>query len=186
MPDHPAAPRRATTDDDRRNVTDADDAISLRPPRNRIERRAVIWWALQALALAVPVLAGLVVAYVLWEPARPWLVAPFAIAVLLAVVGLVVEPWWRFRVHRWETTDQAVYALTGWLVLEWRVAPLSRIQTVDAVRGPLEQVLGLATLRVTTASSKGAIAIGGLDHRVAAAEAERLTHLTEATPGDAT
>jgi membrane protein YdbS with pleckstrin-like domain len=89
-------------------------------------------------------------------------------------------------VHRWETTDLAVYGLSGWLVREWRVAPLSRVQTVDAVRGPLEQALGLATLRVTTASSSGAVQIRGLDHRLAAEIAERLTVVTERTPGDAT
>jgi membrane protein YdbS with pleckstrin-like domain len=60
------------------------------------------------------------------------------------------------------------------------------VQTVDAVRGPLEQVLGLATLRVTTASSAGTISIVGLDRQVAADLAERLTLVVERTPGDAT
>jgi membrane protein YdbS with pleckstrin-like domain len=71
-------------------------------------------------------------------------------------------------------------------VREWRVAPLSRVQTVDAVRGPIEQALGLATLRVTTASSSGAISIVGLDKDVAAELAERLTLVVERVPGDAT
>nr|WP_249419816.1 PH domain-containing protein [Rhabdothermincola salaria] len=104
----------------------------------------------------------------------------------MAVVATVVEPWWRLRVHRWEVTEEAVYALTGWWVLEWRVAPISRIQTVDTIRGPLEQVFGLATLRVTTASSAGAIDVVGLDDEVAARVAERLTAITQRTPDDAT
>lgn len=158
----------------------------LRPPQHHVERRTVWWWTLQGVLFCVPLLAGALVAFLLWESARPWLVVPLAGALVLTVASVVVEPWWRLRVHRWEVTDEAVYALSGWWVREWRVAPISRIQTVDTVRGPLEQSLGLATLRVTTASSKGAIDIVGLDHTVAAAVAERLTEITQRTPGDAT
>ena len=160
--------------------------LRLRAPQHRIERRAILWWTLQSLIFTVPILAGALAAYVFFESARPWLVVAVVGAVLLPVAGVVVEPWWRYAVHRWEATDEAVYALTGWLVREWRVAPISRIQTVDAVRGPLEQLLGLSTLRVTTASSEGAITIGGLDKDVAAEVAERLNQLTQLTPGDAT
>jgi membrane protein YdbS with pleckstrin-like domain len=160
--------------------------LRLRPPVHRVDARAVRWWMLRGLCSAGLLLVVLAVVAWLWVPARPWLVAPIVLAALWTVVRVVVEPRWRFAVHRWETTDHAVYGLTGWLVREWRVAPLSRVQTVDAVRGPLEQLLGLATLRVTTASSNGAINVVGLDKDVAAEIAERLTLVTERTPGDAT
>ena len=58
---------------------------------------------------------------------------------------------------RWEVTDRAVYTLHGWLVREWRIAPISRVQTVDTQRGPLQQLLGLANVTVTTASARGAV-----------------------------
>jgi len=161
-------------------------AMGLRPPQHPVERRTVWWWTLQGVGFCVPLLAGAVVAFVLWEAARPWLAVVVVAAIAMTVGGVVVEPWWRLHVHRWEVTDEAVYALSGWWVREWRVAPISRIQTVDTVRGPLEQLFGLATLRVTTASSKGAINIVGVDHTVAAAAAERLTEITQRTPGDAT
>lgn len=160
--------------------------ISLRPPAHRVERRAIGWWMLQSLMLGVPVLATAVVAYIWWEAARSWLLLAVIAASVMLIVGVVVEPLWRYRVHRWETTQEAVYARRGWLVREWRAAPLSRVQTVDALRGPLEQLLGLATLRVTTASSYGAVDIGGLDHRTAARLAEELTEITQQIPGDAT
>lgn len=161
-------------------------AMALRPPAHPVERRAIGWWMLQSLLLAVPILAATIVAYVLWETARPWLLLAVIAASLLLVIGVAVEPLVRYRVHRWETTSQAVYARSGWLVREWRAAPLARVQTIDAVRGPLEQLLGLSTLRVTTASSYGAIDIGGLDRKTAAQLAEALTAITQQTPGDAT
>lgn len=57
---------------------------------------------------------------------------------------------------------------------------------MDTVRGPLEQLYRLATVTVTTASSKGAVRIEGLGHELAAELAERLTRITQDTPGDAT
>lgn len=160
--------------------------MTLRPPAHQVDRRAIDWWMLQSLLLAVPILAAAIVAYVWWEAARPWLLLAVIAASLLLIVGVAVEPFWRYRVHRWETTQEAVYARSGWLVREWRAAPLSRVQTVDALRGPIEQLLGLATLRVTTASSYGAIDIAGLDHKTAARLADELTQVTQQTPGDAT
>ncbi|HIY86945.1 MAG TPA: PH domain-containing protein [Candidatus Yaniella excrementavium] len=160
--------------------------IRLQPPEHRIERRAIGWWALQAALCSVPLLAATIIAHVLWGGQHGWFIVAIVAAVVLLVATVFVEPLWRYRVHRWQTTNTAVYARSGWLVKEWRASPLSRVQTVDALQGPLEQLLGLSTLRVTTASSYGAIDIGGLDKHTAARVADELTALTESTPGDAT
>lgn len=66
------------------------------------------------------------------------------------------------------------------------MAPLSRIQTVDTQRGPLQRALGLSSVTITTASAAGALTIVGLDQTVAEEVVERLTAITQATPGDAT
>jgi membrane protein YdbS with pleckstrin-like domain len=166
--------------------TQIDTQIGLRPPRHPVDRRALRWWRLRALVVLVVLAGGLGLGYGLAAPARPWLGPPLVAAVLLGPAYLLVMPPWRYRVHRWEVTDLAVYAATGWCVREWRVAPISRIQTVDTTRGPLEQLLGLATLVVTTASASGAIHIRGLDQEVATRAAAQLTELTQRTPGDAT
>jgi uncharacterized protein len=60
------------------------------------------------------------------------------------------------------------------------------VQTVDARRGPLQQLLGLSSVRITTASAAGAVEIDGLDHLLAADLVDTLTARTQATPGDAT
>lgn len=105
---------------------------------------------------------------------------------LLTVAYLVVMPIWRYRVHRWESTPTAVYTQSGWLDQERRIAPVSRIQTVDMARGPVAQLLGLATVTVTTASAAGPLRIHGLDLDVARHLVEELTELTVAERGDAT
>lgn len=120
------------------------------------------------------------------EAARPWLLLPAAVLAAAGTAAAVLLPVWWFRTHRWEITEDAVYVRTGFFRQEWRIAPMSRIQTVDTVRGPLEQLFGLSTVTVTTASAKGAVRIEGLDHEVAADLARQLTRITRDTPGDAT
>jgi len=160
--------------------------VRLRPPRNPVDQRALAWWRAGMLLLFAPPVAVLAGLGLLIPPARFWLLLPAAIVALVAVPAVLVLPRWWFRVHRWEVTDSAVYTRSGHFWQEWRVAPMSRIQTVDTQRGPLEQRFGLSTVTVTTASAKGALKIAGLDHEVAADLAERLTATTQATPGDAT
>src|SRR2546421_496071 len=120
-------------------------SVRLRPPHNRVERRAIGWGITQELlSAAIPALILAVLAIVI-EPARFWLLL---IMVLILVIGIpyaFVVPLWRYAVHRWEATEDAVYAKTGWLWQEWRIAPMSRIQTVDTERGPLEQLFRLSS-----------------------------------------
>jgi membrane protein YdbS with pleckstrin-like domain len=172
--------------DDTRAVTESPSETRLRPPSNPVDRRAVGWWTTNLLLLfAAPVLV-LVVLGILITPARFWLLATAALLAAAGLVAVVALPRWWFLVHRWEVTETAVYTRTGWFWQEWRVAPLSRIQTVDTRRGPLEQRFGLATVVVTTASAKGAVTMPGLGHALAADIAEQLTAATQAVPGDAT
>jgi len=162
-------------------------ALPLRPPAHQVSPRAVRWWQLRALIVLV-VLAGpqLAVLILLSGDAPGWLVATtVATAVLVLAYGVVVPPL-LYRIHRWEVTPEAVYTLSGWLVREWRIAPISRVQTVDTEHGPLQQLLKLASVTVTTASARGPVKIRGLDERGAAELARVLTETTQATPGDAT
>ncbi|WP_218030032.1 PH domain-containing protein [Pseudonocardia hydrocarbonoxydans] len=156
----------------------------LRPPAHRVSPRAVRWWQLRALPWLVVLGAPqLVMLLTTGAPVWPWTLAATVVGVL---AYLLVVPRILFRIHRWEITDEAVYTLSGWLVREWRIAPISRVQTVDTQHGPLQQLLKLATVTVTTASSRGAVKIAGLDAGDAAELARTLTETTQATPGDAT
>ncbi|MCT4355059.1 PH domain-containing protein [Streptomyces sp. Je 1-79] len=163
-----------------------ENAVRLRPPNNTLNERAVGWWRTQWLVTTAVPVTVLAVLGAFIAPARFWLWLPAAVLAAGGLACTAFFPHWWFRVHRWEVTEDAVYVRTGVFWQEWRIAPMSRIQTVDTVRGPLEQLFRLATVTVTTASSKGAIRVEGLDHELAADLAEKLTRITQATPGDAT
>lgn len=162
------------------------DRLALADPRHRPSARAPLLWAASA---AVPWLL-LVAAQAAWwvtDPARPGLHAAAAVGTVLGIVVFVgVAPVWRYRVHRWDIDTRAVYTRTGWLVQERRIAPISRVQTVDTQRGPLDRLFGLATVTVTTASSAGAVRIVALDAAVAERIVAQLTDIAALGEQDAT
>ncbi len=142
-------------------------------------------WLVGALLESVFLFTGfLLVAYV-WAPFDVrWWMPVLAGAVLGTYVAVV--PLWKYAVHRWEATDTAVYTQVGWWTRERRIAPMSRIQTVDYSEGAIERLFGLASVTVTTASAAGALEISGLDRELARWLAEELTVQADAVPGDAT
>lgn len=149
--------------------------------------KAKLLWALDAVTLWIP----LVVGQVLWaavddgfaDRTQPWLLVASS---LVAVVHVSVMPFWRYRVHRWEISDTAVHTRTGWFNQESRVAPLSRLQTVDTERGPVHRLLGLSDVTITTASSAGAVKLVALERATAERTVSELTEVAARNRGDAT
>ena len=154
-------------------------AVPLRPPAHRVSPHAQVLWAAQGVLFCVVVAATVVgVSIALPDDVPRWLEVVLAVArwllLPLVLLSVVVEPVWRYRVHRWEITEDAVYTLEGWISRTWRIVPVSRIQTVDTTRGPLQQLLGLASISVRTASHAGSTGIEHLDAATAQAVAHDL------------
>lgn len=151
-----------------------------------MSRRAPAYWAVRAGVGWLVAAAAQLVWLVLAGDGARWHVAGLVATAVLAALHVTVMPRWRYRVHRWEATDEAVYTQSGWLDQERRIAPVSRIQTVDTERGPFEQLFGLANVTVTTASAAGPLKIHGLDRSVAERLVDELTSHAAAVRGDAT
>ena len=158
---------------------------SLREPSQRVSPRARQMWTVEAvIQVAIPTIALIVVAGPVDAFDVPWWAWVLGGLVLLSYVAVV--PRWRYLVHRWEVTETAVYTQTGWWSRERRIAPMSRIQTVDHLEGAIARLFGLATVTVTTASAAGALGIAGLDKEVARRLVDELTMKADAVEGDAT
>jgi membrane protein YdbS with pleckstrin-like domain len=161
------------------------EVVTLREPAGRVSSRAPLVWAagaaIRGLFLGAALFVASVVAEMFEMSAWAWVAY-----VVVAVGYAALMPVYRYRVHRWESTDTAVYTQRGWLSRERRIAPMSRVQTVDLEQGVVSRLLGLADVTVTTASAAGPVRIEGLDRRVAERLVDDLTRRTEAEPGDAT
>jgi uncharacterized protein len=154
-------------------------ASPVRDPAWQVSRNAIGLWVLEGVIGALFLAVGTAV-FLLLVPASvgglvPFLrwAVPIAVAVY-AVVAIGVRPRLRYRVHRWEVTDEAVYTLTGWLSRTWTLVPISRIQTVDVTRGVMQQMFGLASVAVLTASSEGTVRVPHLEAAVAQRVADDL------------
>ncbi len=158
----------------------------LREPAHLVSPRARLMWVTESVLGELVLLAGQVVWWVFDDGSRTPHLVVGAVWLAVAVAYSVVMPQWRYRVHRWETTPTAVYTQRGWLSQERRIAPISRIQTVDLSRGPLSQLFRLASVTVTTASAAGPLRIEGLDVEDARRLVDELTDATVAETGDAT
>jgi membrane protein YdbS with pleckstrin-like domain len=159
--------------------------VTLRAPRNRVSRRAIWYWTVRALGGWL-ILLMIEVSWMIKAGATRTPTLVLLVTLVVAAVHLVVMPRWRYRVHLWEATPAAVYTQAGWFNQERRIAPVSRIQTIDSERGPFEQLFGLANVTVTTASAAGPLKIHALDHSTAQRLIDELTTRTQATRGDAT
>ncbi|MGC5015473.1 PH domain-containing protein [Streptosporangium sp. DT93] len=171
------------------------DRFSLRDPANPVSRKAIAMWLLEGLFWSVVLAVGsFFLARWIDEDRWSWLPVwvldniwwlPGIILVLL-IPGMIIEPFWRYAVHRWELSEDVVYARSGWISREWVFVPVSRIQTVDKAQGWIERMLGLATVEIRTASHAGSSTIKGLEYQVAAELAEGLARRAEELRDDAT
>ena len=163
-----------------------DGGAILRAPAHQVSTRAVPFWTVSALIGDAVLVAAAVAAYVLVPDVPGWGLAVVVAVAVASVAHVLAMPRIRFRVHRWEVTDSAVHTREGWIGRHTRIAPISRVQTVDSRQGALMRLFGLSSITVTTASAAGPITIDCLDAEVARQVVGHLTEVTSADEGDAT
>lgn len=129
--------------------------------------------------------AGLSVEFLTPEILR-WLDRLSVTLLVLGAIMVVASPPVRYQIHRWQIGDDTVYARDGLFWVAWRITPIARIQAVHLRRDPLELLLGLSSLIVSSASSNGPIVVVGLDQKQAATIASGLERAAAAIPGEAT
>ena len=157
----------------------------LRDPAHQVSPKAPILWLIGGLFTVGFFLVAALVATVVFDLFEiPWW--GWAAYGAVALVYLIAMPTLRFRTHRWETTETAVYTQTGWLGRERRIAPMSRLQTVDFEQGAIARSLGLASVTVTTASAAGPLTIAALDKPTAERIVQELTARADLETGDGT
>ncbi|WP_345763956.1 PH domain-containing protein [Diaminobutyricibacter sp. McL0608] len=162
-------------------------AAMVKEPSGRPSTRAVRFWTWDAIVgwvfFTALQLVWMLIANAWTDPLH---LAGLALTAVVAVVHVSIMPRWRYRVHRWEITDDAIFVRSGWLTQETRVAPIARLQTVDARRGFLSRMMGLTSVTITTASSAGALTIHALDDAVARDVVAVLAEVAQHSEGDAT
>ena len=142
---------------------------------NPLDPRVTTAWRVTGLifALAATAIIALVEGLVL-APVGIWLIAPGVIAGLVALIFVGLSLLWpglSYRFWRWQVEPDRVLIHKGVVWRSRSLIPRVRIQHVDTRSSPLQRWLGLNSLVIYTAGTRGAdVEIPGL----AADEAERL------------
>jgi membrane protein YdbS with pleckstrin-like domain len=132
------------------------------------------------------VLAGVIVVVLIGLAVAAMVLAlALALTVALAVVLLLAAGlgWWLIgrnaRAWGYAERDDDLYIKHGALFRELVAVPYGRMQFVDITAGPLEQLYGIASVRLHTASPRTDARIPGLPADEAARLRDRLTELGE-------
>ncbi len=184
-PDVPEAADPEAADQETETVDPEADVAAYTTDVRGVSGRVRIQWAIRLfVGLAVLAVFGRLILSGLGAGVDPR-AAP-AGAGVLGLLGLV---WVHLRYRAWcyHLRDDALYLERGVITQVKTVAPHVRIQHVDTSRSPVERALGLSTLVVYTAGSRGAdVSIPGLTPEEAGDLQRRLKELAiESGGGDA-
>jgi membrane protein YdbS with pleckstrin-like domain len=149
--------------------------------RRSLNSSVQIQWAIRVGILSV--VLGSILTAILSSVQVPVQIGLLSIGLLLAV-GLV----WvvlSYRVWVYQVRDDSVYLERGVVTHVRTIVPYVRIQHVDTSRSALERALGLSTLVVYTAGSRGAdVSVPGLKPSEARDLQRRLKDLAIEADGD--
>jgi uncharacterized protein len=118
-------------------------------PARRLSPTARWLWRAQGLIATV---AALFVSRAL-PGGAVWILLP----VVVFAIGVVAIPELRWSRWRYEVRDEEIDLRHGTLTITRTLIPMLRVQHVDTTRGPLDQLLGLATVVVHTAAGRTTI-----------------------------
>jgi len=82
-----------------------------------------------------------------------WVLLPLA----AFAIGVVAVPELRWSRWRYEIRDEEIDLRHGTVTITRTLIPMLRVQHVDTTRGPLDQLLGLATVVIHTAAGRTTI-----------------------------
>lgn len=147
--------------------------------------RVRVRWTLAALVVASVLAGAVVVVAVAVDRVSLPLFVPLAVGTSVGIIG-VLHAFARFDRWRYEIQADALYLERGVITEVETAVPFVRVQHVDTQRGPVARLLGIASVVVYTAGSRGAdVTVPGLTPDRAETLRNRLRELAvESEPGD--
>lgn len=97
------------------------------------------------------------------------------ISIILGVVILIhtaVSPYFRFHRYSYKIDEEFIDIREGYLFVTREIVPIERLHKMQTVRGPIDNMFGVAKVRVTTAG--GDVTIRFLEQEKAEKIAEGL------------
>lgn len=134
------------------------------------------WRVSSAIRAGIPLGAA---AFAAWRLLPDLAVPVAAVAALLWVSWVAWHPSARLRRWRWRLTDLAIELRHGVIVHRHEALPYFRIQQIDIQAGPIDRMLGITSLSVTSASAAGSATLPGIPAETAPDVREELLRRAE-------
>ena len=87
------------------------------------------------------------------EEVFAWRWVAMGVAAALALWMVAIAPGRRWRHWGYAFTGSELHVARGWLTKVHAIVPVSRVQHIDVVQGPIERAFGVATLVLFTAGT---------------------------------
>ncbi|NLI74264.1 MAG: PH domain-containing protein [Euryarchaeota archaeon] len=100
------------------------------------------------------------------------------VSMILLLIYFIIGPWIYYERYRYMITSDKIDVRYGIIILRHILVPIERVHQVQVSRGPVNNLLGLANVNVTTAG--GVATISYLEVDEAEKIVERLTDLINA------
>lgn len=121
------------------------------------------------------IIAGIVVAvWRIWLADEMWAMITAIVILALLALELIVSPRIRYKRYRYRIDDECIDIEEGLFFVTREIVPIERLHKLAVIRGPIDTILGLGKVSVTTAG--GDVVIRFLELEKAEKIAETLKH----------
>ncbi len=101
-----------------------------------------------------------------------WAMVAAIILLALCIVGFLISPYIRFQRYRYCIDEECIDIKEGLVFVKRDIVPIERLHKIAVIRGPIDTMLGLGKVSVSTAG--GDVVIRFLEIEQADAIAESL------------
>lgn len=103
-----------------------------------------------------------------------WAKLLVTVVLVLCLLGVTVAPYVRFCRYRYAIDEDCIDVKEGLIWIRREIVPIERLHQIAVIRGPVDRILGLGKVSVTTAG--GDVIIRFLEVEKAEKIAESLKH----------
>ena len=131
-------------------------------PRYRMDKKGMVVeriGSLITISILIIILIVMTVIFNLWwTTASKWfLLIPVVLILVIAIYGLIIQPYYMYRNFRYEINDDEINIKSGIFMIRETTIPMGRIQNVDLYEGFIMRKFNLANITLSTAGGNRTI-----------------------------
>lgn len=88
------------------------------------------------------------------NPVMFWFKVIYFIAIAYMALNIILEPTLGYKIYKYRINDESIETKDGIIFQNHTIIPIRRMQQITIDQGPINKILGLANLQITTAGSE--------------------------------